>query len=60
METEVSAWFYHMGTQGGVGWGGMVLGQGPEEQSEGGRSHEPLSLSYNSHFKKAQAAVKSP
>ena len=40
---------------------GMVLGQGPEEKrEEGGSSHEPLSLSYNSHFKKAQAAVKAP
>ena len=49
------------GLGGGVGHGVMVLGQGPEEQSEkGGSSHEPLSLSYNSHFKKAQAAVKAP
>lgn len=35
----------------------MVLGQGAKgkKTKEGGSSHEPQSLSYNSHFKKAQA-----
>lgn len=35
----------------------MVPGQGAQgkKTKEGGSSHEPQSLSYNSHFKKAQA-----
>ena len=34
----------------------MVPDQGAKRKTEeGGSSHEPQSLSYNSHFKKAQA-----
>lgn len=60
METEKSHlalqhWEGHRAWDGGSRYGASVARSQGKKTKEGGSSHEPSSLSYNSHLKKAQA-----